>query len=152
MSFEAGAVTATLELDRSPFIRSLSAARRDAARFAKSRFEATLKGNVNPLQGALRSARASLEQFSGGDYSANLGADATDFRAGVLAAERLGANFAGKTYQAELGVKGTAESVTELKGVDTVADRLDGRNVSIDVDADLAGHHLTLRRIQGSSV
>src|SRR5215217_4398207 len=42
MSFDAGAVTATLDLDRAPFITSLTRARREAASFAGKTYEAAL--------------------------------------------------------------------------------------------------------------
>ena len=166
MSFDAGAVTATLELDRSQFIRSLAAARKDAARFAKQAFEATLKANVNPLNAAIRSARSSLTRFDGESYEATLGADFSRVATGVTGAKRLVESYAGKTYaailsadysrvrtdvaaattiaanfarqsyEASLGVRGTTQTVSELRTVDQAADQVDGRDVTLDIDAD----------------
>ena len=47
--------------------------------------------------------------------------------------------FAAATYEAALGIKGTTGVLGELKTVDAAADRLDGRNVTLDVKADEGG-------------
>jgi len=56
LAFDAGRVTASLDLDRSPFIRSLAQARRSAASFARQTYEASL--GVRGSAGAIAEAKA----------------------------------------------------------------------------------------------
>ena len=65
MPFNAGSVEATLDLDRSPFIRSLAAARKSAADFARQTYEASL--SVRGSAGALAEAKAVDKAYDGLD-------------------------------------------------------------------------------------
>ncbi len=106
LSFDAGSIEARLTLDRTPFSASLKTARSEALRFATTNFEAALGADSGKLTAAIEAAKRQLSQF------------------------------AGETYEANIGVKGTVESLGELKAVDSEADRLDGRTATVDVDAD----------------
>lgn len=103
MSFDAGAVTATLDLDRSPFITSLSRARRDAANFARQRYEATL--------GVKGSAETAAE-LKGVDKEA----DALDGRDINIDVDKDGAASAHLGSLSE-GFKGLASSIRATKTV-----------------------------------
>jgi phage-related protein len=64
LAFDAGSVTAELHLDRSPFIRSLNEARREAARFASRSYKATL-GVESNVGAELAAAKAQVEDLDG---------------------------------------------------------------------------------------
>jgi hypothetical protein len=91
----------------------------------------------------LREAQREAAGFAQRTYNATLGADKTGFSAAINEAEREGEAFARQNYDASIGARGAAETAAEIKGVDTAADRLDGRDVTVDINADEAG----LRRI-----
>ena len=81
-------------------------------------------------------AKRLVESYAGKTYAAILSADYSKVRTDVAAATTIAANFARQSYEASLGVRGTTQTVSELRGVDQAADQVDGRDVTLDVNAD----------------
>jgi hypothetical protein len=80
-----------------------------------------------------------VQTFARRTFEATLGADQTGFAAAISEARREGAAFARENYEASIGARGATQTTAEIKGVDTVAGRLDGRDVTVDVNADESG-------------
>jgi phage-related protein len=90
MSFDAGSITATLELDRNPFNVGLQQARRDASDFAAQRFTAQLA--VTTDQAKLDELRAKIAELTNKDIRVNVntGDDVAKLDAVGAAADRAG--------------------------------------------------------------
>ncbi len=99
---------ATLELDRTPFITSLNAARKAASDFARDRFQATLGADVRGLQQAVRAARTELQRYSSSNYKVTLGADVRGLQQVLRGAKSELSGFAGDDYRATLGADDSA--------------------------------------------
>lgn len=75
MSFDAGTVTSELTLDRSPFIRSLHAARMEAADFARKSYRATLGADTGEATRDILGVRQEGRDFANERYEATVDVD-----------------------------------------------------------------------------
>lgn len=130
---------AVLGADVSAVRRAVAAARTELLRFAGENYEVTLDADASAIRRVVAAARTELGNFARQSYEAVLGADTSDVRTDVSAAERLAEGFDRQTFIAALGVSGGAEAAAELKAVEAEADRLDRRDVNVDVNADESG-------------
>lgn len=72
MAFNAGAIEASLTLDRSDFNRELKGAQSDAQKFAKQTFAASLGLDTKQFTGQLKDAQDKLAKFGGASPTAKL--------------------------------------------------------------------------------
>ena len=80
MSFDAGTVHSRLELDRSPFIRSLRMARAEAADFARKTYRATVGANNRDAVRNIMEAGSDGRDFANERYEATVDVDTSPGR------------------------------------------------------------------------
>lgn len=74
-TFNAGAIEATLELDRSPFQRGIELARQQGRTFARSKFEATLDADTSRAQSKIAALEAQLAALGRREPTVDVDAD-----------------------------------------------------------------------------
>lgn len=116
MAFDAGAIKSTMELDRSPFRQGLQQTRREAQRFARTRWTARVdvdtsraRENIRQLRGDLRNLGALTRHF---EIHANTG----DASAQLKRLQSQTQAFARSGGQAQVGVN-TAATQANLRAL-----------------------------------
>lgn len=154
MSFDAGSIHSTLELDRSPFIRSLSEARREAANFARQHYEATLDAAKDRVEAATRSARATGQRFAASRYEAKLDGDPSGVRHAAMEARQIIRTVLNPTKTIDIKAKVIAETrraEQRLEALKAVAESVDNDAVRIEAEANVARAEARLAQLYATA-
>lgn len=100
MSFNAGSINATLDLDRNPFQAGMRAARAEGSNFTKERYTATAQ--VKIVDGFFKTFRTQLENFAKKTYTAAVRVTIQDANFKALQAQVV--VFSRTKYEATVGV------------------------------------------------
>ena len=87
MSFDAGSIIATLELDRDPFQAGLAAAQAEGAAFADDTFNAQAGVDTAGVATGVATADAELDAFAAQTFTAKLNLDTSGMLAALAAAK-----------------------------------------------------------------
>lgn len=161
MAFNAGSIEATLTLDRTPFTAGLKLARAEAKKFADEKFELTITPTLK--EGALAAIKARIEKVTGKiEVGLNLKnselaairarlarvAGRIDVKLNLVPGEI--AALRARLRDIDIGVKlgGIAAAIAQLRVLERLVDRLDGRTINIQVDVDIAGALAAIATLQ----
>lgn len=135
MSFDAGSIEATLDVDRSPFQTGLDQAKADGQEFADKTFTATLglddgtaKADLDEFKTDLSSVGTDTETAK---VSVNTGTSVEDVGAVKTALDSVD----GDDAKAKVDVSGTTEAVGEVEILKTDLDELGSKTVKPNVDS-----------------
>lgn len=129
MAFDAGAIEATLTLNRNPFTAGLAAAKAQARKFAADKIEVDVKVNVD--QRSLVQAEALLKKFNGrvARATARVLVDRLQFNALLTDLRR----FAGTTYSARVDVD-TTRATANVIAFRTLLGTLNDQTVNLNAN------------------
>ncbi len=151
MAFDAGTVYSELHLNRSPFIRSLTAARAEAADFARRRYQATLDASAQEFIRNLSSVRREGVEFARQRYEASIGANTLPARRALS-----GFNETWRRYSRSWGQQGIRARVTadlrrthaQLRNLERALDSVENEEHRVQIEAEVLRARQRLEGLQ----
>lgn len=134
-TFDAGTISATAELDRSPFVRSLRELEREGDRFARRTYKASAAIETAAAEQSIMRLQRRLNALRG----ASVGVNVTGNQAQLAQTETVVRNLDGRSININVRMNGAAQAMATLTSLDQLARRLDGRAIRIRADMDSGG-------------
>ncbi len=148
-TFDAGSIRADVELDATPFKRGLADLKREGERFAQNKFSPKIDADDTEARRKINSIKLQLSQLSGTtrvnvDVAGNVGAQLDE-----IAARREALDSGDISINVTLNRFAIVSS--QLRLLNTMVDRLDGRNINMTVNADTAAARAQLASLQAQA-